>query len=114
VRRFLLPLLCFPAACALAGAAGTLDAATCREAVEADWLLQDKVRTGKRMTTPRRTNVTTKQDALGAVDGVKDGKWGFHTLNEPNPWWHVDLGEKTPLDRVALLLRLAGLLAERD
>jgi len=105
VRRFLVPLLCLPAACGVAGAAGTLDAAAYRKAVEADWLLQDKVRTGKRMATPRRANVTTTQDALGGVDGEITGKWGFHTLNEPNPWWHVDLGEKVPLDRVVLYNR---------
>jgi len=75
-----------------------------REAVEADWLLQDRVRTGKRL--PRRTtNVSTKQDALGAVDGQITGKWGFHTLHEKRPWWHVDLGAKTPLDRVVLYNR---------
>mgnify|MGYP000162134860 FL=1 len=74
-----------------------------RDAVEADWLLQDTVRTGKQRLAPKAAgNLTTKQDALGGVDGVKDGKWGFHTENEPNPWWQVDLGEKLALGRVTL------------
>ncbi|MDY0170763.1 MAG: discoidin domain-containing protein [Thermoguttaceae bacterium] len=36
--------------------------------------------------------VPTMADALGAVNGIKDGKYGFHTHREPNPWWQVDLG----------------------
>jgi hypothetical protein len=29
----------------------------------------------------------TAMDAGGAVDGVKDGRYGFHTGGDPNPWW---------------------------
>ena len=43
-----------------------------REQIEADWLRQDAVR-----STPAA--VTPEEDAAGACDGVKDGKWGFHT-----------------------------------
>jgi len=98
--------LAFLPVAALAGTADKLDPAAYRAAVEADWLTQDKVRTAARVQ-PRASNpnVSTKQDAAGGVDGVIDGKWGFHTENEPNPWWHVDLGQKTPLDRVALYNR---------
>ncbi len=97
--------LCLLAVCSLAfaGAAEAPATVSFRDAVEADWLLQDTVRTGKQRLAPKaRGNVTAKQDALGGVDGVKDGKWGFHTENEANPWWQVDLGEKTTLDRVTL------------
>jgi len=77
-----------------------------RQAVEADWLRQDEVRTTSRARARAgRPAVSTKQDALGGVDGHKDGKWGFHTENENNPWWHVDLGKKEPLDRVVLYNR---------
>ncbi|MGA2502427.1 MAG: hypothetical protein ABSH20_32195, partial [Tepidisphaeraceae bacterium] len=41
-------------------------------------------------------------DAAGAVDGVKDGKWGFHTSLEPSPWWQVDLGRSVPLERALI------------
>jgi FkbM family methyltransferase len=30
-------------------------------------------------------------DAAGANNGTVDGKPGFHTNHEPNPWWQVDL-----------------------
>jgi len=71
--------------------------------IEADWLRQDQLRErgaagGKAVVT----GVTCEQDAAGGVDGVKDGKWGFHTESEANPWWQVDLGKPQPLDRVVL------------
>ena len=49
---------------------------------------------------------TTQADAAGAVDGVKDGKYAFHTGQEPNPWWQVDLGQSTPLARLVVYNRL--------
>ena len=83
--------------------------ATYREAVEADWSLQDKVRTlvrGQAKVVPGAgRNITPRADARGGVDGLKDGKWGFHTADEPNPWWHVDLGSKQPLDHAVLYNR---------
>ena len=96
------------AALAVAWAAWAGEAASFREAVEADWLVQDKVRTEARGTARApvgHPSVTTKQDALGGVDGRTDGKWGFHTQNEANPWWHVDLGAKQALDRAVLYNR---------
>lgn len=74
-----------------------------RRAVEADWLLQDRVRTAARVKKGRPA--TTQGDAAGAVDGVKNGKWGFHTLEDKRPWWHVDLGKAQPLDRVVVFNR---------
>ncbi|MBM4042586.1 MAG: hypothetical protein FJ290_29205, partial [Planctomycetes bacterium] len=104
-RWFLLLALTLSLA-ALGGATEKLDAEGFRKAVEADWETQDAVRTGVKgrpQATPgAAANVTTKQDALGGVDGVKDGKWGFHTENEANPWWQVDLGEKVALGRAVL------------
>lgn len=32
-----------------------------------------------------------KNDAAGAVNGIKNGSFGFHTDKEINPWWQVDL-----------------------
>ena len=98
--HFLVALACvFP----VAGLAAP--PASFHAAVEADWLLQDKVRTGKRATARRAANVSTTQDAAGGVDGQITGKWGFHTLNEKNPWWHVDLGKRVAIDRVVLYNR---------
>ncbi len=49
---------------------------------------------------------TTAQDAGGAVDGHKNGRYGFHTNLEPNPWWQVDLGSRQPIRRVVVYNRL--------
>ena len=51
------------------------------------------------------TDAKPEEDAAGAVDGVKNGKWGFHTENEANPWWQVDLQESMPIDRIELYNR---------
>ena len=68
-----------------------------RARIEADWLLQD---------TRRGAPVLTKEsDAAGGVDGVKDGKWGFHTADELNPWWQVDLQQPVKLGHVVLFNR---------
>lgn len=70
-----------------------------RRMVEEDWLAQERSR--QRVLRP----VTTRDDARGAVDGVKDGKWGFHTNLDVNPWWQVDLGAPIRLDRVEVYNR---------
>ena len=75
-------------------------AATWREQVEADWLRQDDKR-----SAPAPGPVNREEDAAGAVDGVKDGHWGFHTDFEKDPWWQVDLGQPTKLDRVLIYNR---------
>ncbi len=49
---------------------------------------------------------TTAQDACGAVNGVKNGRYGFHTNMEPNPWWQVDLGSRRAIARIVLYNRL--------
>lgn len=61
------------------------------QVVEADWL---------RQATPGGGVPTTKSDALGAVDGIINGKYAFHTGQEPNPWWQVDLGKVVPIGRI--------------
>lgn len=66
-----------------------------REQVEADWLLQEQLRA-------RHGNATTQSDAAGACDGVKDGRWGFHTNLVESPWWQVDLGERQAIGRVVV------------
>jgi len=80
------------------------------EQIEADWLVQLDSRggTGRAARGARPGGVSTKEDAAGAVDGVKDGKWGFHTANEDRPWWHVDLGRPEELARVVVYNRCDG------
>ena len=72
-----------------------------RQQIEDDWLKQaEAVQDGM------AGGVSTQSDARGACDGVKDGKYGFHTAQEPNPWWQVDLGEVVPITRVVVFNRL--------
>jgi hypothetical protein len=80
------------------------------EQIQADWLRQEQVRHSEAVP-PQGVlwtgggGVTPEEDAVGACDGVKDGKWGFHTENQDNPWWQIDLGQTTPLERIAIYNR---------
>jgi hypothetical protein len=76
--------------------------ASTRQQIEADWLRHEALRASN---ATAGKDVTPEEDAPGGCDGVKNGKWGFHTENEPNPWWQVDLGEPAPLDRLVLYNR---------
>lgn len=66
-----------------------------REQVEADWLLQEQL-------GARHGNTTTQTDASGGCDGVKNGRWGFHTNLLESPWWQVDLGATVPVTRIVV------------
>jgi hypothetical protein len=83
--------------------------------IEADWLLQDVVRKlpPADPNTAQRTAVTTAEDAAGAVDGIKDGTYGFHTTGDATPWWQVDLGQSLPLGRIVIYNRCDGEVEER-
>ena len=78
--------------------------ATTRQQIEADWLHQDAVRAATGLPQEGK-EVAPEDDAIGGCDGVKNGTWGFHTEKEDNPWWQVDLGHSTPLDRIHLYNR---------
>jgi hypothetical protein len=80
-----------------------------RRQIEADWLRQDQIRFAPPISS--RVKVLPEQDAIGAIDGVINGKWGFHTENELNPWWQIDLGRIVPLGRLKIYNRCD--LAER-
>ncbi len=45
-------------------------------------------------------------DAQGAVNGFKDGGYGFHTNEEENPWWQVDLLENYALTEIRVYNRI--------
>ena len=72
-----------------------------RQQIEEDWLKQAKA-----IEDGVAGAVTTETDARGGCDGIKDGKYAFHTGQEPNPWWQVDLGEVVPISRVVVFNRL--------
>ncbi len=78
----------------------TLSAEAYREMVRADFLSQRKLRFS--VENGVGAGVTPEADAAGAVDGVKDGTFGFHTAMEADPWWAVDLGQVFPLTKIVL------------
>ncbi|MBM3998547.1 MAG: hypothetical protein FJ297_03215 [Planctomycetes bacterium] len=92
---------------------------TVRASVEADWIEQDqkfsKVSPAHlALQVAESPTVTTRQDAAGAVDGIKDGRFGFHVaVNETDPWWQVDLGRDYSIDRIVVFNRTDNGLAPR-
>jgi hypothetical protein len=72
--------------------------------VEMDWLKQAE--SWRAVSQGISVELTTKQDAAGAVDGLKNGKFGFHTGQNANPWWQVDLGSVVPIARIVVYNRL--------
>ena len=72
-----------------------------RQQIEEDWLRQAKA-----IEEGSSGAVTKETDARGGCDGIKDGKYGFHTAQERNPWWQVDLGAVVPISRVVVFNRL--------
>ena len=93
-------LCCVASLCASAAAGG----AAWSEQIEQDWLRQAQAAAASGPGQGRPA--TTREDAAGACDGIKDGKYGFHTGQEANPWWQVDLGSVQPLSKVAVYNRL--------
>ena len=79
----------------------SIDGSTLRDRVEEDWLRQAEAIEARHAATP-----IVQSDARGACDGIKDGKFGFHTAQERDPWWQVDLGELSPISRVIVFNRL--------
>lgn len=85
--------------------------------LEAEWIMQDRVRNLPAIPEEARRaasrSVGTVQDAAGGCDGVKDGRFGFHTSLDENPWWQVDLGRAVKLRRVAVYNRCDGNVSGR-
>ncbi len=94
------------AGCLLAGDAAWARFVLSRQDFERDWERQSALR-----EAPSGA-VTPAEDAAGALDGVINGAWGFHTEIEDDPWWQVDLGDVVPLDRIVLYNRTE--FAERN
>ena len=85
-------------------AAGLSNAESMCDLVEADWHRQAEAWTSGPPELEGR--VPTWADAAGAVDGVKDGTYAFHTGIGSNPWWQVDLGRPTDVCRIVVYNRL--------
>lgn len=61
---------------------------------------------GKHASQSSTSSWSHANDAEGAVDGIINGGYGFHTENERNPWWQVDLGNRASLTDVRVFNRL--------
>ena len=72
------------------------DARAWQQLLEKEWLLEAQLRA----ESQQATRLAPRDDAAGGCDGVTNGKWGFHTAEQENPWWQVDLGEVVPLQQV--------------
>jgi hypothetical protein len=46
------------------------------------------------------SSVALSTSPEGAVDGSKNGRFGFHSGEEDSPWWTVDLGEPIELTEI--------------
>lgn len=57
---------------------------------------------GKPATQSSLSPWSTENDAAGAVTGAMPADFGFHTAEEPAPWWRVDLLESYWIDRIVL------------
>ncbi|MGL6193454.1 MAG: discoidin domain-containing protein, partial [Thermoguttaceae bacterium] len=75
-----------------------------KQAVLDDWMTQAKLRYNDNGASAISV-ITCEEDANGAVDGVIDGKWGFHTENEPNPWWQIDFEQPVEICKIRLYNR---------
>jgi hypothetical protein len=75
--------------------------------LQTDWIQEDeRFQLLKPIPQPVTTEVTTRLDAAGGCDGIKTGRFGFHTASgETDPWWQVDLGKPTALDRILIFNR---------
>lgn len=65
----------------------------------------------------KRNSFSVKADAIfgrDGVDGVKDARWGFHTANQKEPWWQVDLGRREAIGRVVIYNRCDALAARNS
>jgi hypothetical protein len=93
-------------ACGEAGEISPAVPAITRAQLEADWLVQARLRYTR--LAAGTAKVTPAEDAIGACDGIIDGKWGFHTEMESDPWWQVDLGGEVALGRLRIYNRCDG------
>lgn len=67
-----------------------------RKQLEAAWVVDATARANEGQ--PK----STQSDAAGGCDGIKNGKYGFHTGHDNSPWWQVDLGQSATLSRIVI------------
>lgn len=57
---------------------------------------------------------TRSETPQGAVNGIKNGRYGFHTAYEHQPWWQLDLGAPAAFDEIRIYNRLDPPCASRS
>jgi hypothetical protein len=55
---------------------------------------------------PYSRNQDLRQDAAGAVNGLVTGSFGFHTGNDEQPWWMVDLEAEHAISAIWIFNRI--------
>lgn len=60
---------------------------------------------GKSASQSSMSEWSRPNDPQGAVNGVKSGGHGFHTQEEDNPWWQVDLGAPYTVQEIVVYNR---------
>lgn len=63
-------------------------------------------RSGKCWLSSKSKFSKSSMDAVRAVQGYKTGRYSFHTDQQKNPWWKIDLGKKVKFDEVLIYNRL--------
>jgi FkbM family methyltransferase len=61
---------------------------------------------GRPASQSSRSEYSRPDDPQGAVNGVRNGQFGFHTAFEESPWWQVDLGEVMPIGEIRIYNRV--------
>lgn len=69
--------------------------------IKTDWERQITLRQGLSLPSP-------SSDAVGGCDGIINGKWGFHTEREMNPWWQVDFNHCVAIGHIRIFNRCEG------
>ena len=105
--------LCFAQASDRAYQDGQRVASARREAA-----LQEIAARGENIALHRPTSQSSYYEddsskSKSAVNGIKNGRYGFHTKHEVNPWWMVDLGAVTRFDEIILYNRLEAQCLQR-
>jgi len=96
------PIIFVVAAGAMAVCAAAGQPLTLREKIEQEYIDRPVM---VEATKDRPALMAPEVDAAGAVDGVRHQATGFHTQNEENPWWQVDLGEQVAIGRIIVANR---------
>jgi len=86
-----------------AGSAGTLQKPLMSPAEPA---ARQNIARGKPASQSSLSIYSVISDPQGGVDGIKNGKYGFCTAVEANPWWQVDLQGIYAIEEIVVFNRI--------